>query len=64
MMHQAGMKYQEIPIAESVDDVEEWIIKLVEAVASYDDGLMEKFFTIQIQLLKKKCMKRLEKLHD
>jgi elongation factor G len=40
-----GMKYQEIPIpAEMVDEVDEWRAKLVEAVASYDDGLMEKFF--------------------
>ncbi|MEI6312891.1 MAG: elongation factor G [Bacteroidota bacterium] len=40
-----GMTYNEIPIpAEMLADVEEWRAKLVEAVASYDDGLMEKFF--------------------
>jgi elongation factor G len=40
-----GMTYNEIPIpAEMVAEVDEWRAKLVEAVASYDDGLMEKFF--------------------
>jgi len=40
-----GMTYTEVPIpADMVDEVEEYRAKLVEAVASYDDGLMEKFF--------------------
>jgi elongation factor G len=40
-----GMTFNEIPIPEEMKaDVEEWRAKLVEAVASYDDGLMEKFF--------------------
>ena len=40
-----GMTYNEIPIPEElVDDVEKYRAQLVEAVAEYDDDLMEKFF--------------------
>ena len=40
-----GMTYSEIPIpAELIDDVEMYRAQLVEAVAEYDDQLMEKFF--------------------
>ncbi|HEX5112473.1 MAG TPA: elongation factor G [Saprospiraceae bacterium] len=40
-----GMTFQEVPIpADIVDDVNEWRGKLLEAVAEYDDTLMEKFF--------------------
>jgi len=40
-----GMTYQEIDIpADMVADAEEWRAQLVEAVAEYDDALMEKFF--------------------
>jgi len=40
-----GMTYEEIEIpAELVDDVEKYRLQLVEAVAEYDDTLMEKFF--------------------
>ena len=40
-----GATYQEIPIPEDmVAEAEEWRAKLVEAVAEYDDTLMEKFF--------------------
>jgi elongation factor G len=40
-----GMTYQEIDIpADMVDEVKEYRELLVEAVAEYDDGLMEKFF--------------------
>ncbi|MBS1734349.1 MAG: elongation factor G, partial [Bacteroidetes bacterium] len=40
-----GMTYQEVPIpAEMVDEVNEWRQHLVEAVAEYDDKLLEKFF--------------------
>ncbi|MCF6212727.1 MAG: elongation factor G [Flavobacteriaceae bacterium] len=40
-----GMTYKEIEIpAELVDDVEKYRLKLVEAVAEYDETLMEKFF--------------------
>ena len=40
-----GATYQEIEIpADMKDEAEEWRGKLVEAVAEYDDTLMEKFF--------------------
>ena len=40
-----GMTYKEIPIPEELADVvEKYRVQLVEAVAEYDDELMEKFF--------------------
>ena len=40
-----GMTYEEIEIpADMIDDVEEWRQHLVEAVADYDEALLEKFF--------------------
>src|ERR1051326_6300780 len=40
-----GMTYKEVPIpAEMKDDVNEWRHHLIEAVAEYDDDLLEKFF--------------------
>jgi elongation factor G len=40
-----GMTFQEVPIPEDmVDDVNEWRQHLVEAVAEYDEKLLEKFF--------------------
>ncbi|HQW16380.1 MAG TPA: elongation factor G [Niabella sp.] len=40
-----GMTYTEVPIPDDMkDEVEEWRASLIEAVAEYDDTLMEKFF--------------------
>ncbi|MDF1694717.1 MAG: elongation factor G [Saprospiraceae bacterium] len=40
-----GMTYEEIPVPEDlVDVVAEWREKLLEAIAEYDDTLMEKYF--------------------
>lgn len=40
-----GMTYTEIPVPEDmVDEVNEWRAQLIEAVAEYDDTLLEKFF--------------------
>jgi elongation factor G len=40
-----GMTFKEIPIpADMVDEVNEWRQHLIEAVADYDDALLEKFF--------------------
>lgn len=40
-----GMTYKEVPIPEDMkEDVDYWRAQLVEAVAEYDDKLMEKFF--------------------
>jgi elongation factor G len=43
--HDMGMTYEEIPIpADLVETVNEYRGKLLEAVAEYDESLMEKFF--------------------
>src|SRR5690348_127758 len=40
-----GMTFEEIPVpADMMEDVEFWRAQLIEAVAEYDDKLMEKFF--------------------
>lgn len=40
-----GMTYTEIPVPDDMKaDVEEWRAHLIEAVAEYDDTLLEKFF--------------------
>jgi elongation factor G len=40
-----GMTYKEVPIPDDMkEDVEYWKGQLIEAVAEYDDKLMEKFF--------------------
>jgi len=40
-----GMTYKEIPIpADMLDEVNEWRQKMIEAVAEYDDKILEKFF--------------------
>ena len=40
-----GMTYNEVPIPEDMyEDVKEWRQHLIEAVADYDDKLLEKFF--------------------
>ncbi|MFV0605609.1 MAG: elongation factor G [Niabella sp.] len=44
-METEGMTFDEIDIpADMVDEANEWRAQLVEAVAEYDDALMEKFF--------------------
>lgn len=44
-METEGMTFDEIPVpADMVDEANEWRASLVEAVAEYDDKLMEKFF--------------------
>jgi len=43
--HDMGMTYEEIPIPEDLQDtVDEWKTTLLEAIAEYDDALMEKYF--------------------
>jgi elongation factor G len=40
-----GMTFEEIPVpADMLEDVQFWRAQLIEAVAEYDDKLMEKFF--------------------
>ena len=43
--HDMGMTYEEIEIpAELEDTVEEWRTVMIEAIAEYDDALLEKYF--------------------
>ncbi len=43
--HDKGMTFTEVPIPDDlVDEANEWREKLLEAVAEFDDTLMEKFF--------------------
>ncbi len=43
--HDQGMTFKEVPIpAEMMDEATEWRGKLLEAIAEFDDTLMEKFF--------------------
>ncbi|MCA6481597.1 MAG: GTP-binding protein, partial [Chitinophagaceae bacterium] len=44
-METEGMTFKEIPVPDDMkEDVDHWRAKLIEAVAEYDDNLMEKFF--------------------
>ena len=44
-METEGMTFDEIPVpADMVEDVNQWRQNLIEAVAEYDDKLLEKFF--------------------
>jgi len=44
-METEGMTFDEIPVpADMLEEANEWRAKLVEAVAEYDDTLLEKFF--------------------
>jgi elongation factor G len=43
--HDQGMTFKEVPIpAELLEEAKEWRGKLLEAIAEFDDTLMEKFF--------------------
>lgn len=43
--HDQGMTYKEVPIPDDLlEEATEWRGKLLEAIAEYDDKLMEKFF--------------------
>ncbi|RRA99053.1 elongation factor G [Larkinella rosea] len=43
--HDKGMTFQEVPIpADMLEEATEWREKLLEAVADYDESLMEKYF--------------------
>jgi elongation factor G len=58
-----GMTFDEVPIPDDMKaEAEEWRASLVEAVAEYDDTLMEKFLKILIASAKLKFMKRFARL--
>ena len=55
-----GMSFKEIDIpADMADEVEEYRGKLVEAVADYDDGLLEKYFEDPDSITKDEILKAL-----
>lgn len=52
------MTFDEIDVpADMVEEANQWRQNLVEAVAEYDEKLLEKFFEIEIVLLRQKCTK-------
>ncbi|MCB9234284.1 MAG: elongation factor G [Bacteroidia bacterium] len=57
-----GMTWSEIPVpADVMADVEEWREKLVEAVADYDEGLMEKYFEDPESITKEEMIEAIRK---
>lgn len=57
-----GMTFQEVPIpAEMADEVIEWRGKLLEAIAEFDDSLMEKFFDDPESISEDEILKALRK---
>jgi elongation factor G len=55
-----GMTFQEVPIpAEMVNEVAEWRGKLLEAIAEFDDTLMEKFFDNPDSITEEEILKAL-----
>ncbi len=57
-----GMTFEEVPVpADLVDVVAEWREKLLEAIAEYDDSLMEKFFEDPASIEKEEMMAAIRK---
>jgi elongation factor G len=57
-----GMTFTEVPIpAELVDEATEWREKLLEAVADYDESLMEKFFDAPETITEREVLDALRK---
>jgi elongation factor G len=55
--HDKGMTFTEVPIpADMVDEATEWREKLLEAVAEFDDTLMEKFFDDPSQITEREVL--------
>jgi len=55
-----GMTFQEVPIpTEMVNEVAEWRGKLLEAIAEFDDTLMEKFFDNPDSITEEEILKAL-----
>jgi len=60
--HDKGMTFTEVPIpADMVDEVAEYREKLLEAVAGYDETLMEKFFEDPNSLTEREILDALRK---
>ncbi|WP_374166844.1 elongation factor G [Arcticibacter sp. MXS-1] len=55
--HDKGMTFTEVPIPDDmVDEANEWREKLLEAVAEFDDTLMEKFFDDPSQITEREVL--------
>jgi len=53
-----SMTFDEIPVPEDMlEEANEWRGKLVEAVAEYDEKLLEKFFEDPNSITEDECMK-------
>ncbi|TZF81774.1 elongation factor G [Pedobacter sp. BS3] len=60
--HDKGMTFTEVPIpADMADEVTEWREKLLEAVAEYDESLMEKFFDDPASITEREILDALRK---
>lgn len=60
--HDKGMTFTEIPIpADMAEEVSEWREKLLEAVAEYDETLMEKFFENPASITEREILDALRK---
>lgn len=60
--HDQGMTFKEVPIpAEILDEATEWRGKLLEAIAEFDDTLMEKFFVDPNSMTEREILDALRK---
>ncbi len=60
--HDQGMTFKEVPIpADILDEATEWRGKLLEAIAEFDDTLMEKFFVDPNSMTEREILDALRK---
>jgi elongation factor G len=60
--HDKGMTFTEVPIPDDlVEEATEWREKLLESVAEYDEGLMEKFFDAPETITEREVLDALRK---
>src|SRR6201994_2298803 len=60
--HDKGMTFTEVPIPEDmIEEATEWREKLLESVAEYDEGLMEKFFDAPDTITEREVLDALRK---
>jgi len=60
--HDKGMTFTEVPIpADMIEEATEWREKLLESVAEYDEGLMEKFFDAPETITEREVLDALRK---
>src|ERR1035437_9678663 len=60
--HDKGMTFKEVPIpADMIEEATEWREKLMESVAEYDDGLLEKFFDAPETITEREVLDALRK---